>query len=374
MKKGGHVQIVRKRIGIATMALGLLVALACGGAFAVAAGGYPDGGTNVLTVTASNTTDEAFAEAIAKTDVVVDVYKIADAAPDDYYARYNYTLVAPFDRLGAVDEANIDSAGWQKLADSAAKLVTADMDMLTVAADGATGLDLPSDGLYLLMPHGAGQTLEYGDGVAASLVAKSDLNAFVFAPSITAAPTKEAGEDGSIGTADEYGDWIRDIQVSLKPEMEPLYGNLLIDKTVTDGTKASVPATFVFRITGTTPDGKAYQGTVSFDYTGGAGGTAELTHIPAGTTVTVIEEYDGAGYRKVSGDGSTATIVADDLVQAGAAAEASVSFVNEPVDTPVEGHGIQNNFELVKTGEAESAWDWKWTAVPVEGDTAEAEE
>ena len=370
MKKGGHVQILRKRMSVAVVALCLLVALACGGAIAVAAGGFPDAGTNTLTVTASDSKDEAFAD-IAEANVVVDVYKIADATPDANYVKYNYALAAPFDRLGVIDADSMDAAGWQKLADSAAKLVTADTPAQTVAADGATALALPSDGLYLLMPHGADQALEYGDAVADSLVAKSDLNAFTFAPSITAAPTKEADESGAIGTSVDYGDWTRAISVTLKPEVGPLYGDLRIDKTVIGGAEATEPAAFVFHITGTTPDGSTFRRNAQLNYEGGESGNVMLTHIPAGTQVAVTEVYDGAGYKKVSGDGSTATIVANEQVQAGKAV-ASVVFVNEVnPDEPIGGHGIENQFELVKTGQAESAWDWQWTAVPVEGDTAE---
>ena len=81
-----------------------------------------------------------------------------------------------------------------------------------------------------------------------------------------------------------------------------MFGSLVINKTVTGDTASSKPATFVFRITGITPDGKEYNGTASIDYTGGTSSTAEVTHIPAGTTVTVVEEYDGAGFKKKSGD------------------------------------------------------------------------
>lgn len=357
MKKGGHVQILSKRMNVAIAALCLLVALACGGTIAVAAGGFPADGDNTLTVTAAGSQDEAFVEDIAKADVVVDVYKIADAAPDGAYVKYNYTLVEPFDRLGAIGDS-MTAADWKTLAEGAAKLVTADMEPLTVDADGETALALPDDGLYLMVPHGGDVALEYGDGIIDSMVAKSEFYEYSFMPSITAAPTKEAAEDGSIGTAVDYGDWTRDIQVTLKPERTPRYGDVRIPKAVES---YAGDATFVFHLVGTTPDGKAYENYAGIDYKGGAGGETVVTHIPAGTELTITEEYAGADYDADASE-KTATIIADGVVDVDGG-----EFVNTPNTTTSEGHGIVNNFALQKQAEGESAWDWVWTSVPDQG-------
>ena len=358
MKKGGHVQILRKRMGAAIMALCLLVALACGGTIAVAAGGFPDEGTNTLTVTASSSTDEAFVEDITSASVVVDVYKIADAAPDASYVKYNYTLVAPFDSLEITDFSAMNAEGWQKLAVSAAKLVTSDMEPMTVAADGETALDLPSDGLYLMVPHGGDVTLEYGDGIVDSMIAQSELYEYSFMPSITAAPTKGAAEDGSIGTAVDYGEWTRDIQVALKPEFSPRYGDVRITKYVES---YNGDATFVFHLVGTTPDGKTYENYAGINYSGGANCETVVTHIPAGTVLTITEEYPGAGY---VGDSSarSATIVAGEVVDIEGG-----SFVNAPDITTTEGHGIVNHFELDEGG------NWPLEADPAQSGSAEQE-
>lgn len=210
-------QIARKRLSALALAICLLVALTCGGQIAMADGGFPPAGSNTLKVAAINTADESLKADITKANVVVDVYKVADAVPDETFARYQYILVEPFG-TGQIDYDDFDADKWMELADAAAKLVTASTPYQTIAANDASTLTLPGDGLYLLLPHGKDVKLDYGEKVADSLTAKGAVYNYSFLPSFIVAPTKEPGPDGTIHT--DTGDWMRDIDVALKPEYE----------------------------------------------------------------------------------------------------------------------------------------------------------
>ena len=59
------------------------------------------------------------------------------------------------------------------------------------------------------------------------------------------------------------------------------------------------------------------------------------------------EIYSGASYKLTSPDNQTATIVANDEKEAGAAGEtAEVSFTNEHDGRINGGYGVRNNFKL----------------------------
>ena len=132
--KGERVRKLSKRLIGCLMAACLLATFAWGGQVAFASGDFPPEGPDTLTIAATASDDETLKKDIAKADVIVDVYKVADATPNDTYVKYDYTLIAPFGE-GAIDYSSMDATTWQKLADEAAKVVTADTTHQTVAAD-----------------------------------------------------------------------------------------------------------------------------------------------------------------------------------------------------------------------------------------------
>ena len=215
--KGERVRELSKRLIGCLMAACLLATFAWGGQVAFASGDFPPEGPDTLTIAATASTDETLKKDIANADVVVDVYKVADATPNDTYVKYDYALIAPFGE-GAIDYSSMDATTWQKLADEAAKVVTASTPHQTVAADNISSLALPGDGLYLLMPHGRDVTPEYGEAIISTLTATGEIYEYFFLPSLIAAPTKEADASGTISTAADAGDWLRAIAVALKPE------------------------------------------------------------------------------------------------------------------------------------------------------------
>ena len=186
---------------------------------------------------------------------------------------------------------------------------------------------------------------------------------FTFPPTIVALPSKAPDADGVIKTDDSYGPWLTEVSIAMKPTPSPLYGSLRINKRVTDF--AGEPATFVFHIVGTTPDGKKYENDASIYYTGGESQSTTVTHIPAGTKLTVTESYTGARYELVTGDDAEKTIVADIAVKDGTASIATANFTNKPNGSGLGGHGIENNFKLADGAQGDQPWSaWEWKAVP----------
>ena len=360
-------QRVSKRIGIIALAMCLLAALAVGGVMAWAEGEpdwakHADG--NTLTINATNT--DTMAEDIATADVVYDIYQVATAEKNGTYDIYDYTWVEPFGS-GAVDLSLYPTgSAWH---DRAVELATR-LEELSVrqSAEVLANADAAKlaesdikfqNGMYLVLPHGKDVDLIDENGLL-QLKAYSATWEYTFQPTLVTLPSKAAqGVDADgypiINTADSFGDWLTEVTISCKPERAPLFGSLRIDKTVLNPSENPEPATFVFHITGTTPQGEAYDNYASIYYTGGGSGSTTVTHIPAGTEVTVTEEYFGAKYVYVSDSDGTdnsaaTTIIADRVVEAGTVM-ANVGFTNDETGGPGGGHGVENNVELAENGD-----------------------
>lgn len=335
-------QIAEKRLWAFAVAACLIAALAFAGAAMAAPGAWWVQTGNTLTVSATNTA--AYQEDIAKADVVVDLVKMADATPRDTDQAFTYEFTGEYSGLSIGE--NPDARAWGALAADAAAIAKTTAGGTVDAGKAIGKLD---DGLYLVLAHGRGET--------GSLTAESDLYAYSFAPTVVALPSKQADADGVIRTDGSYGEWVSDVSIALKPERRPLYGSLRIVKNVQDF--SGEPATFVFHLTGTTPEGKAYDNYASVYFTGGTQAETVVTHIPAGTELSVSEEYGGARYELVSGDDGCKVIVSDSAVAVGGRM-AEATFTNRANGSGVGGHGIENNYELGDDG------DWAWTATPAQ--------
>ena len=150
------------------------------------------------------------------------------------------------------------------------------------------------------------------------------------------------------GTGDDS--WIYNVEMGLKAEQTPRYGNLQIQKVVESlSAMPGSAATFVYQLDIKTPKGEQEQRIEAVTINKEGTEYATVTNIPAGSTVTVSEIYSGAGYEQISGPSpETVQIIAnDDYVSEGETAKvASVSFVNAPDGTTTGGYGIRNNFRL----------------------------
>lgn len=323
-----------KRLGALVLGLCLMLSVALSGR-ALAEGE----GANTLKTVATASTDEAFVADMATADIVVDVYRLASATKSEVYDAYDYELVAPFTGLQAMFEGALNggTSTWEDVADASAALFG---EAEKVVANVPVGEEIKlDDGIYLVVPHGAGV-----DG----MTAYSETYRYTFVPSVVALPTKvQAGYDqqgylvGPISSSDS-GEWTTEVTIALKPSQEPLYGDLVITKNVPTfaGTE---PATFVFHVTG-----EGYDEYASVYVTSEGATSTTLEHIPAGLEVTVTEVYTGARYTPQGSDTATTTIVASETSES----PASVSFTNVPDDTYTGGgHGIENHFEYTNDGD-----------------------
>lgn len=307
-------------------------------------------GDNTLTVGVAEA--EYKEDIVAAQNLVVDVYKVASAEHDGTYDTYNYTLEEPFTSLQAdFDAAQQGTGDWAKLYADAAKLsasATAVQTAAPITGDAASPLYL-DDGMYLVLARGENE--EVG-----SLKANGALHEYQFQASMVAMPTKwadEAGDmSGTIRTDGSYGEWHNEATINLKATQRPLYGDLVIKKLF-EGPTPTESTTFVFRATGTSPDGSETYDLYGSVMLPGESSTT-LTHIMVGTELTVSEVYTGARYQLVSANGVSAKIVADKD------APATVEFTNAPDgDNTPGGHGIRNHFDLdPNTG------NWPNTATP----------
>ena len=360
-----------KHLGILVLAMASVIAIAFGAAAALAdpAPWWPAGNTNTLTVAAVDDESEIAAD-VATCKVTVDVYRIATASPNPNYQAFDYAPLKDGPFRGLSIPTDPTAQDWQDLADQAAAIVLpegASAFGVTPDASGAAGTAMSGlgDGLYLVLAHGQGVT----DGLTA--INGDYTKKYTFQPTVVALPSTASG------TTDDPSGWTTDVAISLKPEEEPLYGDIRILKTLT-AFAGTEPVTFTFHIKSTDDSPYEYENYVAITFNkGGSDNTTASTgtidadrideKIPAGTLVTVEESYDGANYQLVEGDSSVKKIVSDEAIEAGAeidgviAAMPEAAFVNEPSDEVTKGYGVENEFKLSKIGEDDDAWDWVWT-------------
>ena len=295
--------------------------------------------------------DEAYIADLEKADIVVDIYKFADATYDEGYDTYNYALTSDFSTLADDFAAAQEGTGdWAALAESAATLAKG-LEAVESGASIKEDIFLADDAIYLVLARGTDQE-------AGSATAYTKTWEYTFQAGMIALPNKAANDAGVIRT-DNPGDWLTEGTCNLKSSRKPLYGSLVINKTVTEAS-GTEPATFVFHVVG-----EGYENYAAITYPDQTSNT--LTHIPAGITVKVDEVYFGGRYQEVSGSGSTAFILSDQEVAADETKEiASVYFTNEPSgDHPGGGHGVENRFSYVsKEEDPEHGDDWPVSATP----------
>lgn len=284
------------------------------------------GGNNELTLRVADDKSE-----VKDVSAQVNLYRIATGSKDATYDTYNFAFdVAAFAKLGeGYDPQTMSNESWQRMADAAKKIVEENKikpDATAPVGEKITGL---ADGIYLaLIPNTTSDTYE-----------------FTFVPSLVAVPGK-VGEDGAPVYNTASGSWTNEVTAVVKWSMAPLYGKLLINKTVKDF--SGEPATFVYHIVDAETGGEKYENYAAVQYTAKGVQSTTVGKIPAGMTVNVTEVNTGARYQVVGAAEQTAVISADQ--------DAAVDFVNEPDDSGKKGHGIENHFVF---DEDYNGGDWR---------------
>lgn len=317
-------------------------------------------------LTVSLTGDVTMADDIKTANVVIDLYRIADAVAVPKYDTYDWSMNEGFTSI-TIDK-EIDGDGWKKAAQQAADIV------LGTASDGATEWDPSASvaaiddtlkvtgnaadtqitglkaGLYLIIAHGSDVT-EYATTVTdetagttgTATLANSKTYAYKFSPELISLPTKDADENGIINTANT-GEWIYDAAATMKPSREVRIGDLEITKILNNyaqrdkqGNIIKDPATFVFEVTAYEDDTKAtqiYHDYVSIVFDTFGSKSVLVNDLPVGSYVVVKEVYHGI-YTAYA-DQET-TIVANDTV--------GVTFENEYENRESGGGSVTNHFE-----------------------------
>ena len=320
------------------------------------------------------------ADDIATANVVIDLYRVADAVPVKGYDTYDWKLNEPFSAI-TIDK-EIDGEGWKKVAQQAADIVLGsapagktewDPSASTGAIDSSLKVldndptqpitGLPA-GLYLIIARGsniteyAGTVTDEATGTTGTVtIAKSRGFKYSFSPELVSMPTKAADETTGIINTANPGPWVYDAEVTLKPLQEVNLGPLKIIKNLkdyaqrektSDGQSRTIkdPATFIFKVVVYEDETKAkviFQDYVSIVF----------------DAYEVTEEYSGRVYTIEPGT-KEATIVAEGEEDA----PATVEFTNSYTDKEPGGGSVTNRFSY---GEKDG-----WTLTKVKDDTDEA--
>lgn len=281
---------------------------------------------------------------LAKVDIVIDLYKVADWKVEG--TKYGFTSAEAY---GLDIPADITNDGWTQVAQQAAgKALLPEVSKPDLSINGETKL---ASGVYLLVAHKQGdsdyvKTITDDTGNARIVTQlKTEQYLYTFNPELVALPSKMP-EAGAVNTANP-GEWIYDLEANLKPERSMLKGDLEIVKTLLTY-EASAQATFVFQLDWD-EDGRHHSDVRSLTFTAAGVRSLKVEGFPVGTVVTVQEVYSGAKYVLKTDPEQTAVIKADDVVQ--------VSFENdydEENPPPKGGGSITNRFTYGDNG-----WEWE---------------
>lgn len=293
--------------------------------------------------------------------VVVDLYKVAEAEEGSGADAYGFRMLEAYGSL-TVGEG-MDNESWQRLAQEAAGIALgvepgtqAKLPIVSGAPLGTAIADSDAEeplmpGLYLMIARGSDvedyvTTIAGEDGTESIVTVAYTRDSIIrFAPELVAIPSKEADENGVISSANP-GDWIYDLTVYLKPDLDVRDGSLEIIKDLLTY-EDSYEVTFVFQVEAVLDGELVYSDVVSMTFNAPGEQRVLIEKIPVGAEVTVTEVYSGAGYKLIAGPDGSVVIGADEV--------ASVTFINDYDNSGNGGHGITNHFEYdLENGE----WIW----------------
>lgn len=265
--------------------------------------------------------------------IPVDLYKVADVDVSG-----SYTELTGFEGIGLDGVSDATTADeWLTMAETAAgKLTDASVPTESIQlVNGSAVADALEAGMYLVVP--------------AETYNADYSYLYQFTPYLTALPGNDYYNSGNDA-------WDYDPVIGLKAEREEQYGGLTINKNLLNFNSLTQGGYFVFQIEGE-KDGVKYSNVTSVNMSEAETGSAYVDGIPVGMTVTVTEVYSGGSYEPVGSTTATATIVADQTVEAGGSG-AAVTFENDYNDKLIPGTGVLNQFTA-----PEGEGDWTWEQV-----------
>lgn len=268
---------------------------------------------------------ESFKE-VKVNEVTVNLFKVADIdVTGDYTVKEAYASVLDLSDIGPDLTAN----KWEEKTLAVKTLidtVNADDDS-TNDVVGTTNTTNLETGMYFVYPD------QY----------VTDNYVYDFTPSLVSLPNNEYYKTNN-------DSWVYDVTVNLKPERSDRYGDLVINKELTEFNASVGGATFVFEVNAvktdvdTNEEVVVYSDVVSMTFNAAGTKSVKIKNIEAGAVVTVTEVYSGASYQLVAGSEKvvSTTILADD--------EVAVGFTNENNDGLNGGSGLVNTFTFNEDG------------------------
>ncbi len=308
---------------------------------------------------------------LRSTNLNIDLYKIADARQLSSFDTIEFIMKTNEDgtidrtygslfseELESITNKDVTSEEWEKIAQKAAAIaLDPDLGTATQTADysgkAEQDITLTSPGLYLVVPRGGdvNYVKKADDGTIVS-IATSDYYEYSFTPQLISFPTKDPDENGVINTANA-GEWLTDISINLKYKYEVRRGSLDIVKGL-DIYETKDPATFAFKVEGRDRyNNVVFRNSYSMVFNKPGEQKITIDDLPAGTVITVTEEYEGANYRITSSKtADPVRIKAKDVVK--------TEFSNTYDDTYKGGGSIENVFTKGADG-------WEWYGIDNDG-------
>lgn len=282
-------------------------------------------------------------EELLKLKIKVDVYKVADVNVSGKYTEPTEGAVSVSKELYSVLEESLGKVSSQTTADDWLSMAELAMTELGKEIPDAGEAPKPTAHTTLNDPS-AGEGMSINElSTGLYLVVAHDVESaqyvYSFTPYLVSLPGNNYGQD------EAADDWLYDVDVSLKPSREPLYGDLEIKKTLNTFNSTLGGATCVFRIEAE-KDGIIYSDVKSIVFD--AAGTKSIViaeKIPAGAVVTVTEVYSGSSYEITSAPEQTVTIIADKME--------TVEFTNDYNDRLNGGTSVVNHFTDKAAGGAD---------------------
>lgn len=367
--------------------------------FAADSGSADSNGLCSLTVLSNQDMSDEDMAYLAEANVVVDIYRIAEATKDKMYDTYNWAPVQSLKDAGLTLPEYNNSDEWRaktqevsdKILGEAPGEKTQWAPSCPYEVEKYEGVPLGETvsglkpGIYFIVARGS-NVAEYAstnkladssdEGEPGSpnymtntvTLAKSSRRTYQFATELVMVPTKEPVE-GVINSANP-GDWIFDVEVHLKPAVLGVGGQLQITKVLKTyeyrkKTTGENPrdimddATFVFEVTAYESNAEGapviYHEFVSMIFDDAAEKKVIIDDIPVGAYVVVKEVYSGKNYEATVDE--KVTDIEPDV-------PANVTFENDYNDKPGGGGSVTNHFTFDAS---------KWTVEQVTDNSTEGE-
>lgn len=256
-----------------------------------------------------------------------------------------YTPEEGFESALEGTEAIMQASEWSRRATACLRAI--DPEAVTAAG----GVDMshaikanrePDYRIHVSGGKGRGENLEQGlylVVVEGDVRANDGRGSFRFMPGLVSLPDNRRQPDGS-------GDnvWIYDASIGLKPDEQPLYGPLVIEKNLINYNQSLGETTFTFLVEGRLDGELIYSNAQSMKFEGPGTKSITLGNFPAGTVFTVTE-VPNASYDPIGDSFRTTTIVPE-----GDENPATAAFENEWNGRLIRTRSATNHLTLGENG------------------------